>query len=134
VGETDKKKTDDVSASLSNLGSVLKEWDGKNLEVISKPMKDALRACTSSFDQTSIPDFLLCSILIQLIVSYIVTMGVIGGMFRTHSKFPKENVNHLGGALLELSQSASQAEFNTRLMSLLIFAYRNDLLPPISRS
>ena len=129
-----KKKPENLQESLCNFGNKVKVWDGKDLEAIGKTFKSVLKSSMSSFDKTNDPSFLLCSIVLQTILSYILTRGMMSSVFKVKYKFPKENINQFGDKIIELSQTVNKTEFVPTLMVILAFAYKNDLLPSITTS
>jgi len=129
-----KKKPETLEESLQNFGNKVKVWDGEDLEVIGKTFKLVLKSSTSSFNETNDSGFLLCSLILQTILSYILARGMMSEAFKVKYKFPKENINQLGNKIIELSQAVNKPEFVPRLMVILTFAYKNNLLPSITLS
>ena len=129
--ESKKKKSENLSDSLRNFGNALEEWEGKDLEEISKSFKNALVSSMSAYKETSNSDFLLCSFILQTILSSVMTKGIMSEMFKVQYKFPKAVISQLGNKIIELGSSVNQPTFPSLLMSILTFAYQNDLIPTL---
>ena len=121
-----KKKQKTIQDELLSFGQELKEWNG-DLEKIGEPFKSVLKSSISTFKETKDPCHLLLSFMLQNIVAYIMSKSVMSSMFfkaKTEYEFPKKTISQLGDMLISLSEDITLPA----LLSILVFAYQNDLI------
>jgi hypothetical protein len=130
-----KKKPANFQDDLCDFGKKLKDWNGKDFDEIAKPFKTVLKTSMSAFNETNDSGFLLFYLILQTILSYVITRGLMSNViFKTEYEFPKSTISQLGDRIIDLSQNVNQPAFLSALLSLLAFAYQNNLIPTIPTS
>lgn len=130
------KKPEIIQDELLDFGKKLKDWNG-DIDKIGGPFKSVLKSSASTFKETKDPCYLLLSFVLQSIVSYMLSKSIMSQMLfktKTEYKFPKETVSQLGDRIIDLAGKINQTAFLPTLLSVLTFAYQNDLIQTIPTS
>lgn len=133
---TNVKKPETIQDELLDFGKNLKEWNG-DIDKIGGPFKSVLKSLASTFKETKDPCYLLLSFMLQSIMSYIVSKSLMSQVLfkkKTEYKFPKETVTQLGDKMIDLAGKTNQTAFLPTLLSVLAFAYQNDLIQTLPLS
>jgi hypothetical protein len=130
------KKPETIQNELSEFGKKLKEWNG-DVDKIGGPLRTVLKSSLSTFKETKDPCYLLLSFVLQSIVSFIVSKSIFNQMLfkaKTEYRFPKETVTQLGDQIIDLAGKINQPAFLPALLSIMTFAYQNDLIQLVPTS
>ncbi len=118
-----------LAVHLTTLGNAVKTWDGKDLDALAKPSKDVLISCTAKFKENKDADYLLCHLLVQTMISTMLSRNLFATMLNMQSKIPKKVTVRLGDEIIGIGESVDKADFEKRLLKTLAFVYSKDLIP-----
>lgn len=120
----EKLKTD-----LSELGRQVKEWDGEETRKLMEPIGEAVKTSLSVYKETNDPNYLLCSYILQMIFSFMMTKDFMSNFLKTKYVISEKVTNRLGELIIDLSKKTDSEDMIPILTSILVLSYENELIP-----